>query len=91
MTQNCYVVLSPQSVSVRFRPVLSGVCIQMSAMRAAVELFKAWHSTAPMLVYTGRTGNANKLARIQPPIDAFCREIETFLRDTLGCKPSRGG
>ena len=59
-------------------------------MRATVDQFKLWFRQSPMLVYTGRSGNANKLARIQPMIDAFCRENELFLRDTLGWKPGRG-
>eukprot|EP00966_Prymnesium_polylepis_P330320 7385977-Prymnesium_polylepis.1 len=58
-------------------------------MRATVDQFKLWFRQSPMLVYTGRSGNANKLARIQPMIDAFCRENELFLRDTLGWKPGR--
>eukprot|EP00966_Prymnesium_polylepis_P176344 4082044-Prymnesium_polylepis.1 len=59
-------------------------------MRATVDQFKVWFRQSPMLVYTGRSGNANKLARIQPMIDTFCRENEPFLRETLGWKPGRG-
>jgi hypothetical protein len=53
-------------------------------MRAAVDLFKSWHASAPMVAYTGRTSNANKLARIRPLIQAFATENAAFMRTTLG-------
>ena len=58
-------------------------------MRAAVDQFKAWFATAPMLKYSGRVSNANKLARIQPVVAMFCRENEEVVRQ-LGCAPGRG-
>jgi hypothetical protein len=60
-------------------------------MRAAVDLFKSWHANAPMVAYTGRTSNANKLARIRPLIQAFAAENAAFMRTTLGYTPARGG
>ena len=60
-------------------------------MRAAVDLFASWHASAPMVAYTGRTSNANKLARIRPLIQAFAAENAAFMRTTLGYTPARGG
>eukprot|EP00966_Prymnesium_polylepis_P140264 3239866-Prymnesium_polylepis.1 len=60
-------------------------------MRAAVDLFKSWRANAPMVAFTGRVSNANRLARIRPLIQAFAAENAAFMHTTLGYAPVRGG
>ena len=48
--------------------------------RALIDLFKAWHACAPMLVYTGRRTNASKMAQIMPVFTAFATEYAAWIR-----------
>jgi hypothetical protein len=58
-------------------------------LRAVIGLFKAWHSTAPMIKFTGRQGNAQKLARILPVFQAFVATNAARIRETCGYAPEK--
>ena len=56
----------------------------MSRDRLAIDSFKAWMRAAPVIEYTGRPNNANKLAQPLPVYQAWAQENASFLKTQFG-------
>ena len=58
-------------------------------IREAIDLFKAWMREKRPIKYTGRTANANRLARILPLYQKFVLTHLTWFEDNFGYEQTR--